>query len=65
MQTELGVVSIPKSVRKNRLAENIDIFDFTLTEQEKQIIELFNTGERLVAMYDARKSPYWPYGTKF
>lgn len=59
------MIPIPKSVRKHRLAENIDIFDFNLTEQEKQIMESFNTGERLVAMYDARRSPHWPYGIKF
>lgn len=62
---ELGVVPIPKSVRKHRLIENIDVFDFQLTAEEKQFMDSFNTGERLVAMYDARKSPYWPYGIKF
>lgn len=62
---ELGVTPIPKSVRKQRMIENISIFDFSLTETEKGIMSSFNTGERLVAMNDARKSPYWPYGIKF
>lgn len=62
---ELGVIPIPKSVRKQRMIENISIFDFTLTEDDRKIMDSFNTGERLVAMYDARKSPYWPYGIKF
>lgn len=56
---------IPKTIRKQRMIENINIFDFSLTEQEKIIMESFNSGNRLVAMYDARKSPYWPYGIKF
>lgn len=62
---ELGVTPIPKSVRKQRMAENIGIFDFSLTDNERQIMDGFSTGERLVAMYDARRSPYWPYGIKF
>lgn len=59
------MVPIPKTIRKQRMIENINIFDFSLTEQEKIIMESYNTGNRLVAMYDARKSPYWPYGIKF
>lgn len=62
---ELGVTPIPKSIRKERIQENISIFDFQLTEEEKAIMDGFNTGSRLVAMHDARKSPYWPYGLKF
>src|SRR5919109_3523736 len=31
---ELGVVAIPRSRNPNRIAENIDIFDFSLTEDE-------------------------------
>lgn len=62
---ELGVTPIPKSVRKERIQENISIFDFHLTEEEKVVMDGFNTGKRLVAMNDARKSPYWPYGIKF
>lgn len=62
---ELNVTPIPKSVRKQRMIENISIFDFSLTEDEKKIMDSFNTGQRLVAMHDARKSPFWPYGIKF
>lgn len=62
---ELGVIPIPKSIRKQRMIENISIFDISLTDQERQIMDGFNTGDRLVAMHDARKSPYWPYGIKF
>lgn len=62
---ELNVTPIPKSVRKQRMIENISLFDFALTEGDKQIMDSFNTGQRLVGMHDARKSPYWPYGIKF
>ncbi len=42
-----GVVTIPKSVRKERIAENADVFDFALTEDEMQTIDALDRGERL------------------
>jgi diketogulonate reductase-like aldo/keto reductase len=43
---ELGDSPIPKSVRPQRIAENIAIFDFTLTPDEVQAIDALHTGER-------------------
>ena len=37
-QIENGVIVIPKSIHENRIKENIDIFDFSLTNEE--IVEL-------------------------
>lgn len=42
---ELGVVAIPRSRSPNRIAENIDIFDFSLTEHEVATISALDTGE--------------------
>lgn len=42
-----GVVLIPKSTHENRIKENIDIFDFTLTAKEMEQIEGLDTGESL------------------
>lgn len=56
---------IPKTVQQKRMIENINVFDFSLTVEEKKLMETFNTGQRLVAMNDARRSPYWPYGISF
>ena len=39
------MVVIPKSVRKERIAENIDIFDFTLTNDEMTAIARLDTGK--------------------
>jgi 2,5-diketo-D-gluconate reductase A len=41
------VVVIPKSVRPERMAENLDIFDFTLTEDEMNQIATLDTGASL------------------
>ena len=43
-QIQSDVVVIPKSVRKERMAENLDIFDFTLTGEELQSIAALDTG---------------------
>lgn len=41
-----GVSAIPKSVNPTRIAENLDIFDFTLTADEVSEINALDTGER-------------------
>lgn len=38
-----GVVAIPKSVRKERMAENFDIFDFKLSEEDMNSIKSMDT----------------------
>jgi 2,5-diketo-D-gluconate reductase A len=45
--TQRGVVAIPKSVRPERMAENLDIFDFQLTDEEMARIETLDTGASL------------------
>ena len=42
---ELGVVAIPRSANPRRIAENIDIFDFSLTEDETAAVSALDTGE--------------------
>ncbi|MEV0462852.1 aldo/keto reductase [Nocardia tengchongensis] len=45
--TERGVVVIPKSVRPERMQQNFDIFDFTLTDAEMAHITALDTGASL------------------
>ncbi|MBO6249778.1 MAG: aldo/keto reductase [Muribaculaceae bacterium] len=40
--TQRGIVAIPKSAHKERMAQNLDIFDFTLTGQEMEQITAMN-----------------------
>lgn len=47
-----GIVAIPKSTRKERMAENIDIFNFTLSEDEMSQIRAFDEDKSLWLAYD-------------
>lgn len=50
-----GVVVIPKSVSKARMAENLDIFDFTLDDEEMRRMAVLDTGKSPI--YDDQGLP--------
>jgi 2,5-diketo-D-gluconate reductase A len=49
---QLGLVTIPRSSNPGRIAENIDIFDFELNEQEMSTISGLDRGESVVTDSD-------------
>ena len=52
--TQRNIVAIPKSVRPERMAQNLDVFDFTLTDDEMARIAAMDTGATL--FFDPRDS---------
>jgi len=44
---QMDYVAIPKSVHPERLAENADVFDFELTDEEMEAIDRLDTGQRI------------------
>lgn len=42
---QLGLVTVPKSANPGRIAENLDIFDFSLTDDEMSAISSLDYGE--------------------
>jgi diketogulonate reductase-like aldo/keto reductase len=41
------VVTIPKSVKKNRIEENASIFDFEISEEDMKKIDALDCNERI------------------
>lgn len=52
-----GVVPIPRTTRKERLAENLALFDFSLSEAEMAAISALRTAGRRICDFDF--SPQW------
>lgn len=44
---QIGVITIPKSVHKERIEENADIFDFELSDEDMTFIDSLNKNERV------------------
>jgi 2,5-diketo-D-gluconate reductase A len=62
--TQKGIVAIPKSVRKERMEENFNVFDFQLSDDEMRSIETLD--QRVSAFFDHRDpaSVKWLAGRK-
>ena len=54
-----GVVVIPKSVHKERMKENFNIFDFTLNRNEMASLEALDTGNSLFFSHHDPKTVEW------
>ncbi|XP_013176901.1 PREDICTED: aldo-keto reductase AKR2E4-like [Papilio xuthus] len=59
-----GVIPIPKTVHKERVEENIDIFDFELTPEEMKLLAEFNKDYRTVWPSFWQDHPYYPFEKK-
>ncbi|XP_062956154.1 aldo-keto reductase family 1 member D1 isoform X3 [Cynocephalus volans] len=60
-----GVVVIPKSFNPERIKENFQIFDFSLTEEEMKEIEALNRNVRFVELFMWRDHPEYPFHDEY
>nr|CAH7752799.1 unnamed protein product [Callosobruchus chinensis] len=60
-QVERGVITIPKSVTKSRLQQNIDIFDFSLSKEDVAYLDTFDCNGRLCPLKDGLGNPHHPF----
>lgn len=45
---QLGIIVIPKSVKPERMKQNLDVFDFTLTPDDMEQIKKLDTGKSFI-----------------
>ena len=50
-----GLIPIPKSIHRNRLAANIDLFDFELTDDE--MLALMNCNQNRQTLPESKQCP--------
>ena len=60
-----GLVVIPKSTTPERIKENFQIFDFSLTKEEMKDIEALNKNVRFVEMLMWSDHPEYPFHDEY
>lgn len=65
LQIENGAVPIPKSVTKQRIADNFNVFDFKLTADERSVMDSFETGKRFVPFSMNLANKYYPFNIEY
>ena len=60
-QIDRGVIVIPKTVNKDRLVENANIFDFSLTPEDLASLDALDSGKRRVELLHLTSSKYYPF----
>ncbi|XP_013168042.1 PREDICTED: aldo-keto reductase AKR2E4-like [Papilio xuthus] len=56
-----GTTPIPKSTNKDRIIQNIDIFDFSLTDEDIATIKKFNKNTRVLDLIEWKDHAYYPF----
>ncbi|XP_052029368.1 aldo-keto reductase family 1 member B7 [Apodemus sylvaticus] len=64
-QVQRNVVVIPKSVTPSRIQENIQVFDFQLSEEDMAAILSFNKNWRACGLFDASKEEDFPFHAEY
>ncbi|XP_969383.2 aldo-keto reductase family 1 member B1 [Tribolium castaneum] len=63
---QLGTIPIPKSSNPQRIEQNIDVFDFELSEEDMKIVDSFNCNGRAVHAEELKGLPHYPFeGVEF
>ena len=60
-QIQLGNVVIPKSVTKERIISNIDVFDFQLTDEDVNDLQSFGFVQRACVLEIDGAHPDYPF----
>ncbi|XP_044252324.1 aldo-keto reductase family 1 member B1-like isoform X2 [Tribolium madens] len=58
---QLGNIVIPKSSNKNRISENINVFDFELSKQDMEYMNSFDCNGRICRYLECVEHPLYPF----
>ncbi|KAK4882618.1 hypothetical protein RN001_005937 [Aquatica leii] len=64
-QIQREVVAIPKSITKKRLEENLNIFDFTISDEDMKAISWLNKDFRYVGFEEIRSHRFYPFTDEY
>jgi len=65
-ELQRGIVVIPKSVTPSRIASNMEVFDFELTDEDMETIMGFNRADgRACHVIWWKDHPHWPFSEEF
>ncbi|XP_038637047.1 aldo-keto reductase family 1 member D1-like isoform X1 [Scyliorhinus canicula] len=64
-QLQRNTVIIPKSFNPERIKENFEIFDFSLTNEEMKLISALNRNERYVQLLMWKDHPEYPFNDEY
>ena len=62
--TQRGVVIIPKSTHKERMEENLNIWDFTLSDEDMETIGALDLGHSEIIDHSTAETARWLNGWK-
>ncbi|XP_051886288.1 aldo-keto reductase family 1 member D1-like [Pristis pectinata] len=64
-QIQRKIVVIPKSFNSERIKQNFEIFDFSLTDEEMKAIDALNRNERYVELLIWKDHPEYPFSDDY
>ncbi|XP_077879274.1 aldo-keto reductase family 1 member C4-like isoform X3 [Ictidomys tridecemlineatus] len=64
-QLQRGVVVLAQSLKENEIKENIQVFDFELTEEDMKVLDGLNRNFRYVVMESMSHHPNYPFADEY
>ncbi|KAK5638448.1 hypothetical protein RI129_012743 [Pyrocoelia pectoralis] len=62
---DLGITIIPKSTRKERMIENLDVFDFELEKVDVEYLDSLDRNARICGFINFKDHKYFPFNIEY
>ena len=64
-QVQRGIPVVPKSTSKERIIQNLNVFDFKLAADDIQAIESLNRDKRFLEFAELKSHMYYPFSDPY